>query len=1025
MRLSRKNRVSCLLLASALAGGVILSQGLTAGRANAWLFGKSLSGLEKRVLEAESVQDKEKSIALWKEILSGLEKGRDSGNPAISAPYARASVVGAYMALHAKERDFDHLEKAREFIRSAYADPEERAWSLADMAGQLSVDGSFRSDGALKRFVFGLIDDAAVEAGELSDVERKGRIYYGLVTLLTRMEEDKPLFGADSLAQAHEMIAGIQDAVSRARAMRALALAGRNVPGAWPPAYAPLYEVLARKKVTADNLLAVHKQALAADHFDLALASLLVIEKEKERTAALFPFFEKMFTQGDISRARRVAEKIDNPAKAVDAWSELGGRYLVNGYVLESREAYEKADAAAARIKKLESREKAETLIRDRKERDAKRAEKKSEKPGLEDRKRAGSALKKLDKDGDITSAVAMARTIEDMLLRVQTFRRIAEIQTAHNDKYGVLKENGRKSSEPYRLEETKGGAVAAADQKAIDAYESGIGKQMNDKPRGLIIQEGLESAIGEIIPEEPLIDRLAANGDTIRAMTPLPGAAEIERSYYENNLFSAKFYEVYGNAGFVGRQGVTAPEVVVIENGRVDLPMLADILKDRGFEDYLTREGKIFTLRRPVVIGPKASLVVTGDDVAEWRLSTRSGAFIANAGKLYISDTRLVAWNDEKNAPMWAYYGDKRSFRPFLTNWSQSEIYMGSSDIVALGYANGKSYGLSLSAGPSAWFKFGNDNQSLRPTGIIVDNSFRNMLYGFYSYEADDVVLSGNEYIDNVVYGVDPHDRSRRLAIGYNTAYGTHKKHGIIISREVDDSIIFGNVTFDNKGTGIMLDRDSNGTLVYGNTTFHNAQEGMTLFESDCEIIAANRVFENKGSGFRIRNSYNIGLFYNDITHNKSAGISAYSATLKGDPVHQHRDFALDPYDELTAITAVGNTIEANGMGLGIDRVTGLFLKDNSFIKQSPKVLRGGLFKDNPELLFRHDPKKYGVSVNASCPALPETLYVQGCRFRKNGALGGDGMDDLAGRVKVSACAKSTTDVKKTATHEEEENEE
>lgn len=1017
-----KKHLSSLLLVSTAAVAISLAQGMAADAQASWFSGKNLTETEQKFLEAETLEDREKGIELWKSLLADLEKEGKPENPAISPRYVKAAVIGNYLSLYDEERDMDHLEKAREFIRASFDDRKEKAWALADMAGHLSKDSSFRSDAAVRRFVSGLIDDAGTEASSIENAEGKDRIYYGLATVLTRTADDAPLFDIDSLAQVHNLAAGIQAARLKALAMKRLALAGQHASGIYPEAYAPLYETLEQGKASTKDLLEIHKKALASGHFELALSSLLVIEKKKERTAQLFSFFEKMFENGDISRARRIAEKIDNPAKSVDSWSALGGHYLIYGYATQSREAYEKAEAAAAQIEKDESREKAYRLIAERKERDTKKAEKKSEPVSDADEKRVQAAIKALDEEG-IAAAVAIARTIENTLQRVRTFRQIAETQTARNDKYGVLKETDRQDS-VYWLEGSENNAEAPTSE-AIAAYENDIGKKMNDNPKGLIIGQGLASTIGQTLSREPLIGTLAADGNSIRTMTPLPGAAEIERSYYENNLFGSKFYEVYGNAGFIAQQGTTAPEVIVIENGKADLPTLADFLKDRGYDDYLVREGKTYTLRRPLVIGPKAVLIVTGDDVSELRLSTQAGAFLVNAGKLYMSDTGLVGWNEEKNEPMWAHYEDKRNFRPFLTSWSQSEIYMGNSDVIALGYGNGKSYGLSLSAGPSAWFKFGNDNQAARPTGIIVDNSFRNMLYGFYSYEADDVVLSGNEYVDNVVYGVDPHDRSRRLAIGYNTAYDTHKKHGIIISREVNDSIIFGNITFDNKGTGIMLDRDSNGTLVYGNTTFHNAQEGMTLFESDCEIIAANHVFENKGSGFRIRNSYNIGLYHNDIKDNKSAGISAYSATLKGDPVHQHRDFGLDPYDELTTLTAVGNTIEANGTGIVIDKVTALFLKDNRFVMQSPKILRGSMFSDNPELLFRYDQKKYGVSINVSCPLLTEPLYVQGCKFRENGILRGDGMDNLIGRIKTSACARSVTDKKHTLAHGEEHDDE
>ena len=73
--------------------------------------------------------------------------------------------------------------------------------------------------------------------------------------------------------------------------------------------------------------------------------------------------------------------------------------------------------------------------------------------------------------------------------------------------------------------------------------------------------------------------------------------------------------------------------------------------------------------------------------------------------------------------------------------------------------------------------------------------------------------------------------------------------------------------------------------------------------------------------------------MFYNDITDNRSA-IIAYSAPLKGNPVHNHRDFDLDPYDLLSSVSIVGNHMENNKTGLYIDHVSALFLKKNKFFK-------------------------------------------------------------------------------------------
>jgi parallel beta-helix repeat protein len=967
--------------------------------------------LEKKFFEAETAADKEQGIELFKSLLSepGIRDAKSKG--ALAPEKIRAAIIGAYLDLYAKENDVDHIEKARTFIRSSKAGNAEKAWAYTYIVNRMATakPGASLSNVSL---ISEMVDDAQTEIQSVADATQKDRLYYGLALVLTFDNEGKPVFDKDNLSKVHSFADQITSSKQRLQVMKKFAELGKTVTGLYPPAYAPLYEVLAMEEdeVSKEKLKSVYEKAVENDEFDVAITTMMMFENRDDRTEALFTYFESFFEKGDISRARRVAEKIENPSKAVNVWSNLAGYYLINGHKAESDEAYKKAESFVPLITKKDSQKKARTLIDERKERDKKKAEKKSREVSEADREAVKQALKAYEKQG-IAAAVTIVRGIKDYTARVETFRDLAEKQTAKNDKYALLEHASQKDVHVLKVHS---GDIVKVSSDAIAKYEQAIQSKQDKDPEGIHIHEGPESSdIGRFLSDEPLIERLNAKPEELRANIPLPGGYRIERSYYENNLYGGKFSEVLGSAGFTRQQGSSAPDVVVIDEGIADIPAIYDYLKGKGLGDYMTREGRTYTLRRPLIVNPKATLVVSGNDVGELRLSAEKGAFIASAGTVYILDTKFVAWNETENRPAWAKYEEKREFRPFYTAWSQSKTYMANTEFVAIGYSNGKSYGLSFSAGPNGWFKFGNDKMKKRPTAIVANNSFDNALYGFYSYEADDVVLTGNEYVGNIVYGIDPHDRSRRLAIGYNTAYDTHKKHGIIISREVDDSIIFGNLTFDNKGTGIMLDRDSNGTLVYGNTSFHNKQEGVTLFESDCEIIAANSIFENKGSGFRIRNSYNIGLFFNDIQRNGSSGISAYTAALKGDPVHKHRDFGLDPYDELTGVTAVGNTIEKNGTGMFVDKVTGLFLKENQFVDQSPKVLRGKMFKDNPEFLFRYDQKEYGTSVNAACPALAEPLYVQECKFRKNGILAGDGMDQLTDRIKLSACAKSLTDIK------------
>ncbi len=106
-------------------------------------------------------------------------------------------------------------------------------------------------------------------------------------------------------------------------------------------------------------------------------------------------------------------------------------------------------------------------------------------------------------------------------------------------------------------------------------------------------------------------------------------------------------------------------------------------------------------------------------------------------------------------------------------------------------------------------------------PTGWVLNSRIEDLWYGFYCWEADDIVLRGNTFRDNIKYGIDPHDRSRRLIIAENDVSGTREKHGIIISREVNDSWIIGNRSHGNNLSGIVLDRQCRNTVIANNLTY------------------------------------------------------------------------------------------------------------------------------------------------------------------------------------------------------------
>ncbi len=349
-------------------------------------------------------------------------------------------------------------------------------------------------------------------------------------------------------------------------------------------------------------------------------------------------------------------------------------------------------------------------------------------------------------------------------------------------------------------------------------------------------------------------------------------------------------------------------PQAIFVDDGYMNLKDLLGKVPKQYFSE--TSPG-VFLAKLPIVVGRKGILEID-KKTQELRLSQQAGSFLINDGQLFVRDTKITGWNEKTNGP--ALFQSPKEFRPFLLAWGGTETYVANSKMASFGYANSKSYGVSISQYTPNMAKV---LKRPEPTGWIIDSEFSDMWYGFYCYETTGFVLKGNTYKDNIVYGIDPHDRSHGLIIADNTVYGTKKKHGIIISREVNDSFIFNNRSYDNKLSGLVIDRNSVNNLIVDNEIYRNHTDGITLYESGDNLLWGNKVISNRRHGIRVRNSVNIKLYENTAMANGLTGVYGHIKDL----TDTDRDIALDPFDAKVSLIVVGGELAGNGSGpLSID---------------------------------------------------------------------------------------------------------
>lgn len=384
------------------------------------------------------------------------------------------------------------------------------------------------------------------------------------------------------------------------------------------------------------------------------------------------------------------------------------------------------------------------------------------------------------------------------------------------------------------------------------------------------------------------------------------PGKISVRRMMQENALKDFIGGDNKMAEWVVRQRGI--PQAIFVDDGYMNLK---DLVK-KVPKQYLSETSPgVFLARIPIVVGQKGILEID-KQTQELRLSQEGGAFLVNDGRMFIRDTKVTGWREKENGP--ATFRSPNEFRPFLLSWGGTETYIVNSKMASFGYANSKSYGVSISQYTPNMAKV---LKRPEPTGWIIGSEFSDMWYGFYCYETNDFVVKSNTYKDNIVYGIDPHDRSHRLIIADNTVYGTKKKHGIIISREVNDSFIFNNRSYDNKLSGLVIDRNSVNNLIAYNEIYKNHTDGITLYESGDNLLWGNKVISNRRHGIRIRNSVNIRLYENVSMANGLTGLYGHIKDLSD----TDRDIKLDPFDAQVSLIVVGGELAANGSGpLSID---------------------------------------------------------------------------------------------------------
>jgi parallel beta-helix repeat protein len=162
----------------------------------------------------------------------------------------------------------------------------------------------------------------------------------------------------------------------------------------------------------------------------------------------------------------------------------------------------------------------------------------------------------------------------------------------------------------------------------------------------------------------------------------------------------------------------------------------------------------------------------------------------------------------------------------------------------------------------------------------VIRGSKFHDMWFAFYSREAYNITVDGNEYYNNIKYALDPHTITHDMVITNNWLHDN--PIGAICSDRCYDILIEGNLVEDTTDIGIFFSRNMTDSIARNNHVI-NARVGILVSESPNNQIYNNTIEEATSQGIRLLNPdvtddgvTEDNIVYNNVISSSEDGIAA-----------------------------------------------------------------------------------------------------------------------------------------------------
>ena len=365
-----------------------------------------------------------------------------------------------------------------------------------------------------------------------------------------------------------------------------------------------------------------------------------------------------------------------------------------------------------------------------------------------------------------------------------------------------------------------------------------------------------------------------------------------------------------------------------LLVRGRGKTATLKDI-KDNGGQNYLEEVSpKIWQAKASIFIYYGVTLKLNKDEVKWLRLKSNKEGFasiLSRSGDVTIDGVKVTSWDPQSND----YDKEISDGRSFIMVKDDSRMDIYNSELAYLGFATNPQ--LSVSPYGVSWKLSTSKLKQAVLTGEVINSKFHHNYFGAYTYGATGMTWRGNEFYNNVRYGLDPHDDSNGFLVEKNRAHN-NGTHGIIFSKRCMYNTVRDNISYNNNLHGIMLHESSDYNIIENNLVYGNSS-GIVLWHSGNNIIRENILKENR-HGVRANASSNNNIISNNsIFGSELYGVYLYdeaNGNFVENNIFERNDVAL--YLRSNRNNIANNMLRNNNIGIYLkDQASGNTLSENN----------------------------------------------------------------------------------------------